>query len=113
MRSLIRISVITGSLILGTTSMLRATIVYTHDTTIGDFTSLVSTYATFSDFTGGDVSSPFTPTSTELAADGFRVFGGTLTGPNDPSFAGQNWFLATFPSANRKCGPLRDPHPSG
>jgi hypothetical protein len=70
----------------------RATI-YTSDPNIGDFTAGVASYATFSNFFAGDVGSPFTPTSSELAADGFRVYaGGAITGlsPNN------NWILATF-----------------
>jgi hypothetical protein len=67
--------------------------VYTSDPNIGDLTAGVTSYATFSNFFGGDVSSPFTPTSSELANDGFRVFaGGSITGLP----AGNNWILATF-----------------
>lgn len=69
----------------------RAT-VYTSDSNIADFTAGVTSYATFSNFTQGDVSSPFTPTSTEMATQGLRVYsGGTLTG-----LSGNDWILATF-----------------
>lgn len=69
----------------------RAT-VYTSDSNIADFTGGVTSYATFSDFFSGDVGSPFTPTSTELANQGYRVYsGGSLTG-----LSGGNWILATF-----------------
>jgi hypothetical protein len=98
MRKRLQIFLLVPGLVLSGSSMLRATI-YTSDPNIGDFTKLVSSYATFSDFSGGDVSSPFTPTSAEIAASGFRVFGGTLVGPNNPNFSGQNWVLATFSTA--------------
>jgi hypothetical protein len=68
---------------------------YTSDPNVADLTAGIINYATFSNFFGGDVSSPFTPTSAEIAADGFRVFaGGAITGlsPNN------NWILATFSS---------------
>lgn len=72
-------------------------VVYTADTHIGDFTSRVSSYATFSNFTvsDGPVTSPFTPTSAELASNGFHVVsGGSLSGlPQN-----NNWILATFSS---------------
>jgi len=99
MRRRLRIFLILPGLVLSG-SLLRADpTTYTSDSSVGDFTKLVSSYATFSDFTSGDVSSPFTPTSAEIAASGFRVYGGTLSGPSSPSFSGQNWILATFSSA--------------
>jgi hypothetical protein len=56
----------------------------------------VASYATFGNFFAGDVGLPFTPTWSELAADGFRVFsGGSITGLS-PS---NNWILASFSSA--------------
>ena len=103
MRQMSRIGLIVPALVLSGSSILLADpTTYTADPSIADFTKLVSSYATFSDFTSGDVSSPFTPTSAEIAASGFRVYGGTLAGPSSPSFAGQNWILATFaaPTAN-------------
>lgn len=98
MRRLLTTTLIALGLLLAIAPVSHAT-TYTSDSNIADFTSLVSSYATFSNFTGGDVSSPFTPTSSELAINGFRVFGGNLVGPSSPNFAGQNWFLATFSSA--------------
>lgn len=67
---------------------------YTENPSISFFTSQVTSYATFSAFTGGDVASPFTPTSTEIAANGFRVFAGTVGLDGLPS--SNNWILATF-----------------
>jgi hypothetical protein len=69
---------------------------YTSDGNIDDFTAGISSYATFSNYSAGDVAPPFTPTSAELAANGFRVYaGGSLTGlPTN-----NNWILATFSSA--------------
>jgi len=66
---------------------------YTSDLQIGDFTSQVQSYATFSNFHSGDVAGPtFTPTSAELASNGSWVYsGGTLTG-----MSGDNWILASF-----------------
>src|SRR5260370_28531830 len=71
---------------------------YTNDTNIADFTSGIITYATFSNFSNGDgcATSPFTPTSAELAGPtACRVYTGTLSAGLP---AGNNWFLATFPS---------------
>jgi hypothetical protein len=70
--------------------------VYTSDPNIADSTSGIGTYATFSNYTSGDVATQtFTPTSSELANNGFRVYGGTLnTGLDDTS----NWIEATFSS---------------
>lgn len=66
---------------------------YTQDTNLADFTAGLSDYATFSNFSAGDVGSPFTPTSAELAANGFRVYaGGGLAGLSGSN----NWILATF-----------------
>lgn len=78
----------------GSTSLYAIT--YTSDGNIADLTAGISQYATFSNFGAGDVGSPFTPTSSELAADGFRVYdGGSVTGlPTD-----NNWIVATFGSA--------------
>jgi hypothetical protein len=84
-----------GVVLMGVASDARAQ-VYTSDPNIADFTSGILGYATFTNFSAGDVGSPFTPTSTELASQGFRVFaGGPVTGL-DP---GNNWILATFTSA--------------
>ena len=71
---------------------------YTSDPNIADFTSLVSTYATFTNYSTnqGCTASPFTPTSAELATTGCRVYNGTLTGTG--LSAGNNWIEATFPS---------------
>jgi len=69
---------------------------YTQDPTLSHFTTGITNYATFSNFSAGDVGSPFTPTSTELATTGARVYaGGSLPGlPNT-----NNWILATFAGA--------------
>ena len=68
---------------------------YTTDPNLNDFTSPVSAYATLSNFSGGDVPSPYTPTTTTVD-QGLRVFaGGAITGlPTD-----NNWILASFPNA--------------
>lgn len=66
---------------------------YTQDPNLSDFTAGISNYATFSNFSAGDVGSPFTPTSAELATNGDRVYaGGSLTGLSNSN----NWILATF-----------------
>ena len=66
---------------------------YTQNTNLTDFTAGLSNYAAFSNFTAGDVGSPFTPTSAELAANGYRVYaGGSLAGLP----ISNNWILATF-----------------
>lgn len=69
---------------------------YTQDGNLSDFTSNVSSYATFSNYFAGDVSGPFTPTSSELATNGYRVYdGGSISGL-DPN---NNWILASFASS--------------
>jgi PEP-CTERM motif len=75
---------------------------YTADSNIVDFTNLVTSYATISNFNfspccSTDVTSPFTPTSTELLNQGYRMYaGGPLPGLSSAN--GQNWMLATFAS---------------
>jgi hypothetical protein len=68
---------------------------YTSDPTLADLTAGVNQYATFSNFSAGDTSSPYTPTATTLN-NGLGVFGGgSITGlPTN-----NNWILASFPSA--------------
>lgn len=89
-----RLSVFAGAALLAVADVSYATS-YTSDGNISDFTANVSAYATFSNFSAGDVSSPFTPTSAELANQGYRVYnGGAITGLS----AGNNWILATFSS---------------
>jgi hypothetical protein len=70
--------------------------VYTSNGNIADF--LNGSFATFSDFTSGDVSSPFTPTKSGVEAVGNRVYGGTATGAGLPTTPGENFILATFSS---------------
>jgi hypothetical protein len=91
---------LTGCLSLGAVGLISATgaanaTTYTSDSNLADFTALVSQYATFSNFSAGDTSSPYTPTATTVNM-GLRVFaGGSITGlPTN-----NNWILATFPSA--------------
>ncbi|MDQ6627302.1 MAG: PEP-CTERM sorting domain-containing protein [Pseudomonadota bacterium] len=68
---------------------------YTQDTVLSHFTNGISNYATFSNFSAGDTGSPFTPTSAELATNGYRVYdGGSLVGLPTSN----NWILATFAS---------------
>src|SRR5712664_468330 len=77
---------------------LQTQTMYTNDTNIADFTSDISMYATFSNFSNADgcATSPFTPTSAELAGpNACRVYTGTLSAGLP---AGNNWILATFPS---------------
>src|SRR5260221_703678 len=84
----ISLSLAGGVLLLGAAAA-NATI-YTQDPNIAHFTAGISNYATFSNFSAGDVGSPFTPSSAELAANGFRVFaGGSLPGLSPTN----NWNL--------------------
>jgi hypothetical protein len=63
---------------------------YTSDGILADFTAGI-TYSTLSNFSNGDVSSPYTPTTATLDS-GLRVYnGGSLTG-----LPGSDWILATF-----------------
>jgi hypothetical protein len=80
-----------GAGFLATAVAARAT-TYTSDGHLADFTSQVGSYATFSNFSSGDVSSPYTPTTANVNS-GLRVYGGGgVTGLNP----GNNWILATF-----------------
>jgi hypothetical protein len=81
--------------------------IYLSDPTIGNFTGPITSYATFSNYSGidggcGSGSPPtFTPTAAELAATGCRVYNGTLTGTGlATTVNGQtnNWIEATFNS---------------
>ena len=68
-----------------------AAVTYTSDGTLSDFTAGVTNYATLSNFSSGDTSSPYTPTAASIAS-GLRVYaGGTVTG-----LTGSDWILATF-----------------
>ena|ERR1700688_702558 len=68
---------------------------YTNDPRISDFTSKISSYSTLSNFNSGSFGGPtFTPTSAELASDGFAFWnGGQVVG-----LPGSNWLLASFSS---------------
>jgi hypothetical protein len=92
----LRITFLVAALILAAAPMVSASpTTYTSDGNIADFTGLVSSYATLSNFSSGDVSSPFTPTSAELATSGFRVYsGGSVTGLPTTN----NWIVALFSS---------------
>ena len=81
-----------GNLVLLTVAGVAQATSYTNDSTLAHFTSQVGQYATFSNFSAGDVSSPFTPTSTDVA-NGLRVYdGGAITGLSTTN----NWILASF-----------------
>ena len=67
---------------------------YTSDPLVTDFTSKVSSYATFTNYLSGDKPAPYTPTSAEIAASGFRVYNGRTL----PGLSGSNWILASFSS---------------
>src|SRR5215831_1061813 len=91
---------LTGCLSLGVLGLISAAgpanaTTYTGNPTLADFTASVSQFATLSNFSAGDTSSPYTPTATTVNM-GLRVFdGGSITGlPTN-----NNWILATFPSA--------------
>jgi len=81
----------------GTLAITAQTITYTSDPNIADFTAPISSYATFSNYSGttGCPASPFTPTSPELLTTSCRIFTGTLAGTG--LAAGNNWILASFP----------------
>src|SRR6266850_5204942 len=70
----LRISLMAVGLVLSIAPMTHAGTVYTSDPNIADFTAKFSSYATFSNFFSGDVSSPFTPSASELATNGYRVY---------------------------------------
>jgi hypothetical protein len=86
-----RLALLTGISALVIANTAQATI-YTSDANLSDF--FVPNYATLSNFSGGDTSSPYTPTNATLAS-GIRVFaGGSVTGLSPAN----NWILATFVS---------------
>jgi hypothetical protein len=94
-RKLLGIAAATLGLVLTIATVTNAT-TYTSDSNIADFTSLVSSYATFTNFTQGEGVVPavsFTPTSTELALQGLRVYAGNFTATGLPA---NNWILASF-----------------
>jgi hypothetical protein len=65
---------------------------YSSDTNLADFASASTTFATLSNFSAGDVSSPYATTFTTLG-EGLRVYdGGAVTGLS----SGNNWIEATF-----------------
>jgi len=87
-----RLVFLAAALILGIAPMVGATTTYTNDPNLVDFTGLVPSYATFSNYSAGDHAAPFTPDSSELATSPLRVYaGGTLTG-----LSGGNWIEASF-----------------
>lgn len=94
-KQMLAMSLLSSVAVLGAIGTAHATL-YTGDPNIADLTGGKTNYATLSNFSAGDVSSPFTPTSSELASQGFRVYaGGSL-----PGLSGlNNWILATFASA--------------
>src|ERR1700722_3425161 len=86
-----------GGISLVMTATVHAT-TYTSDGNLADFTAAVSTYATFSNYSSSDGSAtpaPYTPATTTLDAGGRVYTGGSITGLPP----GNNWILATFPSA--------------
>jgi hypothetical protein len=85
-----------GTLFLAVAGAAQAGPTYTQDPNLPDFASPSTTFATLSNYTGGDVGGPYTPTFATLSA-GLRVFGGTFTASGLPTTpAGQNWILVTF-----------------
>jgi hypothetical protein len=90
-RRLVFVSLV-GILVLVTVAGVAQATSYTADPTLANFTSQVGQYATLSNFSAGDHSSPFTPTSTDVA-NGLRVYdGGAITGLTPTN----NWILASF-----------------
>jgi hypothetical protein len=79
--------------LLGIGSQVAQAQTYTSDTNIAHFTAGITSYATLSHFNNSDGcgEGSFTPTSSELATTGCRVYNGTLT-VNDSS----GFILATF-----------------
>jgi hypothetical protein len=65
---------------------------YTSDTNLADFASASTQFATLSNYTSGDVASPYATTFASLSA-GLRVYGGGGL-PNLSS--ANNWILASF-----------------
>jgi hypothetical protein len=73
---------------------------YTTDDNLAHFTSGIGSYATLDHFASSDgcTTAPFTPSSAELGGgNACRVYNGTLTGNGLSD--GNNWILASFPSA--------------
>jgi hypothetical protein len=86
--------ILSGIAVLSVVTGAQAT-TYTSDSNLSNFLTGNGTYATLSNFGGGDVSSPYTPTDSTITS-GLRVFGGgAITGLS----SGNNWILATFSNA--------------
>jgi hypothetical protein len=101
--SIIRAFIVASAITLPTAAAEATT--YTSDTNVADF--YLPSYATFSNFIAGDVSSPYTPTNTQIN-NGIRIYAGTLTGTG--LSASNNWILATFanPTASIRVFPSID-----
>jgi hypothetical protein len=88
------LSLLGGTLVLAIAGAAHAGTIYTQDPNLSDFASPTTSFATFSNFTGGDVPGPtYAPTFTTLNA-GLRVYGGSFTASGLPS--NNNWLLANF-----------------
>jgi len=94
----VRIALLAAVVALGIAPMAHAQI-YINDGTLSNFTGPITSYATFSNYSGntGCTAPTFTPDSTELLNTSCRVFGGTLTGTG--LSGSNNWIEATFPRA--------------
>jgi hypothetical protein len=95
----VRIALLAAVVVLGVAPMAHAQI-YLSDPNIVNFTGPITSYATFSNYSGntGCTTPTFTPDSTELLNTSCRVFGGTLTGTTGLS-GSNNWIEAKFPRA--------------
>src|SRR5258708_18432511 len=83
---------ISGVALLTAASAAQAT-TYTSDPVLADF--LTGNYATLSNFSSGDTSSPYTPTNATISS-GVRVYNGGAVAGLDPA---NNWIQATFSTA--------------
>lgn len=87
-----RLIAILGSVTLISAAGAAQATVYTSDNNLADFASASSDFATLSNFSSGDTTSPYATTFATLSS-GLRVYGGgSVTGL--PS--GNNWIVATF-----------------
>ena len=98
---IVRIALFAAGVVLGVAPIAHAQTIYTSDSKIADFTSQVTSYATFSNFSASqcavEVALLNPPTASELATYGCRVYGGTFTAGH--ALPANNWILTTFPTA--------------
>ncbi len=86
--------------LIGVGSQVAQAQIYFNDTNIANFTGPITSYAAFTNFNNSDgcATSPFTPTTSELATHPCRVYNLGSSTPVTGLPTTNNWILATFTS---------------